>query len=234
MAGHPLDNAAWGSLGGAHRDLAERLGGAARYPEDIAPFAAVPDQPSAGDWSDLAELAGPGGDIVLFRPSGAPPPPGWTTRWSGVGVQLVATRLSVAADPEVETLGVEHAGEMIDLVERTRPGPFRPRTPLLGLYLGLRDPDGALIAMAGERLRPEGHSEISAVCTAEEHRGKGLASRLVRSVAAEIVGRGDIPFLHAASTNVGAIRLYLAMGFTHRCDVNFASLIAPASSQSPR
>lgn len=234
MAGHPLDNAAWTSLGGAHRDLAERLGGAARYPDDIAPFAALPDDPDAGDWADLAQLAGPGGDIVLFRPAGPQPPPGWTTRWSGVGVQLVATSLTAGADPEAEVLGVDDAGEMLDLVERTRPGPFRPRTPLLGVYLGLRDPAGALIAMAGERLRPEGYSEISAVCTAEEHRGKGLASRLVRAVAAEIVARGDVPFLHAAATNAGAIRLYLAMGFTHRCDVRFASLIALPSGQSPR
>jgi predicted GNAT family acetyltransferase len=77
--------------------------------------------------------------------------------------------------------------------------------------------------MAGERMRPPGWVEISAVCTDPDHRGQGLAVRLVRAVAAGIRERGETPFLHAAGNNTGAIRLYLAMGFDHRRDVNFHS-----------
>src|SRR6185369_13440424 len=63
--------------------------------------------------------------------------------------------------------------EMLALVERTRPGPFAPRTIELGTYLGVRDA-GKLVAMAGERMHPAGFVEISAVCTDATHRGRGL------------------------------------------------------------
>jgi predicted GNAT family acetyltransferase len=70
--------------------------------------------------------------------------------------------------------------------------------------------------MAGERLRLPGWTEISAVCTDPAHRGRGLATRLVRAVAAGVRERGDTPFLHAAAANARAIRLYESIGFTLR------------------
>ena len=223
---HPLDNAAWSALGGAHATMAERRGQARRYPLDVSPFAAIPDHPDAAAWSDLAELAGPDGATVLFRAE-VTVPAGWGVRFRGRGVQLVATGLRADPDPGAEVLGAADAEQMLALVARTRPGPFLPRTPSLGTYLGLRDGSGRLVAMAGERLRPQGFTEISAVCTDPAHRGRGLASRLVRAVAAGIRARGETPFLHAAHDNEGAIRLYLSMGFTHRRDVTFAGLQAP-------
>jgi predicted GNAT family acetyltransferase len=78
--------------------------------------------------------------------------------------------------------------------------------------------------MAGERLRPPGWTEISAVCTDPAWRGHGLASRLTRAVAAGIVARGDTPFLHAIAANTTAIRLYEELGFTLRRDVTFPLL----------
>ena len=77
--------------------------------------------------------------------------------------------------------------------------------------------------MAGERMRPPGFAEISAVCTDEAWRGHGLAARLTRAVAAGITARGETPFLHAAADNVNAIRLYKSLGFTHRRDVTFVA-----------
>ena len=52
--------------------------------------------------------------------------------------------------------------------------------------------------MAGERLHPQGWTEISAVCTDPAYRGQGLATRLVSAVAAGIAERGDRVLLHAA------------------------------------
>jgi predicted GNAT family acetyltransferase len=104
---------------------------------------------------------------------------------------------------------------MLNLIERTKPGPFRKRTIELGNYLGLRV-DGELVAMAGERLQPPGYTEISAVCTDERFRGRGLAGRLIRAVGHGIRERGDIPFLHASAQNTNAIRLYESMGFVLR------------------
>jgi predicted GNAT family acetyltransferase len=45
--------------------------------------------------------------------------------------------------------------------------------------------------MAGERLRPPGWAEISAVCTDPAFRGEGLATRLTLAVAAAITARGE-------------------------------------------
>ena len=73
--------------------------------------------------------------------------------------------------------------------------------------------------MAGERMRPPGWTEISAVCTDPAWRGHGFASRLTRAVAAGIAARGDDPFLHAIASNTTAIRLYKELGFAHRRDI---------------
>jgi predicted GNAT family acetyltransferase len=121
---------------------------------------------------------------------------------------------------------------MLALVERTRPGPFLPRTVELGTYLGIRR-DGVLVAMAGERFHPPGHTEISAVCTDDAHRGQGLGGRLVRAVAAGIRARGERPFLHVAGDNTGALRLYESLGFRPRRTVTFAGARVPAAAPLP-
>ena len=128
-------------------------------------------------------------------------------------------------DDEAVALGADDVPEMLDLVARTRPGPFRQETRRMGGYLGIRL-GGALIAMAGRRMHPPGWTEIIAVCTDPDHRGKGLAERLVRAVAAGIRTSGDVPFLHVAAVNTGAIRLYRTMGFTLRREVVFSVLRA--------
>ncbi|WP_408996793.1 GNAT family N-acetyltransferase, partial [Streptomyces scabiei] len=133
--------------------------------------------------------------------------------------------------------------EILDLVARTAPGPFLKRTVELGTCLGIRD-RGRLIAMAGERsemgvppaggwgrIHPPGWTEISAVCTDPHHRGRGLATRLVRAVAAGIRDRGETPFLHAAADNVTAIRLYESIGFTLR---RRSTTVAVRSPGAPR
>ncbi|MEU0071065.1 GNAT family N-acetyltransferase [Streptomyces sp. NPDC006332] len=209
----PLDNAVWAALDGPHAHLAERVGRAARYPTDVYAFAALEDPLDPAAWADLHTLVG-AGTVVRIKPV-EQVPDGWEVVGGGVGVQLVDTALRARPAPEAVRLGPEDVPEILDLVARTRPGPFLKRTIELGTYLGIRE-RGRLIAMAGERLRLPGWTEISAVCTAPEHRGRGLATRLVRAVAVGIRGRGDTPFLHAAADNASAIRLYESIGFTLR------------------
>jgi len=221
-----LDDPAWASLTGPHRRFSERVGGAARYQIDVAPFVALADHRDPQNWRDAATLVGPGGTFAIAG-SGIVPPTGWTAQESLEGVQLVDVNLVKEPDPEAIRLGAADVPEILDLVERTRPGPFRPRTIELGTYLGIRR-GGALVAMAGERLHPPGWTEISAVCTDPAFRGQGLATRLVSAVAAEIADRGDRVLLHAAARNVTAIRLYLANGFQLRRRTTFSSVKAPA------
>jgi predicted GNAT family acetyltransferase len=143
------------------------------------------------------------------------------------GVQLVDDGLAAAPDPEAVRLGPADVPEMLALTERTRPGPFLPRTVEMGVYLGIRR-EGALVAMAGERLHPPGWTEISAVCTDDAHRGQGLGTRLILAVAHGIRERGETPFLHAAADNTNAIRLYEALGFRLRRRATFLAARVPA------
>lgn len=221
----PLDNPIRGSLIGAHAHLAERRGNVLRYQTDVAPFLALPDEPRDADWADAADLVGPGG-LVSLAGVVATPPDGWEVVADGRGVQMVAETLEPAEDPEAVRLGAADVPEMLALVRRTKPGPFRPRTVELGAYLGIRR-HGSLVAMAGERMHPEGWTEISAVCTDQAWRGRGFGSRLTRAVAAVIVARGDKPFLHALAANTGAIRLYAELGFRLRRTTVFSAARVP-------
>jgi GNAT superfamily N-acetyltransferase len=195
-----------------------------RYPVDVCPFVAMPDEPDEADWTDAAGLAGPGAWLPLAVVE-VSPPAGWEVRLIGEGVQMTGDDLDAAADPEAVPLGAADVPEMLELTARTKPGPFLPRTPELGTYLGIRR-EGRLVAMAGERLHPAGWTEISAVCTDEAWRGQGLAARLIRAVGAGIRDRGEIPFLHALATNT-AIGLYEELGFRHRMAVLFAVVRVP-------
>ena len=220
-----LDNAAWYSLTGPHRRFAQRIGNAARYLPEISPFVALADHRDPTAWTDVAELVGPGGTFAIAGED-VRPPAGWAFDSVGGGVQLVDVELTKTHDPEAEVLGPADVPEILDLIERTRPGPFRPRTIELGTYLGIRR-DGALIAMAGERLHPQGWTEISAVCTDAAYRGQGLGTRLVRAVAAGIDDRGDRALMHASAQNTNAIRLYQSIGFRLRRVTDFLSVTVP-------
>ena len=226
MAEHPLDNPVWTSLTGPHETLAERKGAAVRYLPAVAPFAGLPLEPEPQDWGDLAALAGAGETVVLAGPERLPPA-GWDVAMALPGVQMDGSGMVAAADPEAVVLGADDVPEMLDLVARTRPGPFLAGTRLTGTYLGIRR-GGALVAMAGERMHPPGWTEISAVCTDPAFQGQGLAGRLVRAVGAVVRGRGDVPMLHASADNTSAIRLYGHLGFTLRQDLMFMGLTTPA------
>ncbi|MER7003952.1 GNAT family N-acetyltransferase [Dactylosporangium sp. NPDC000555] len=220
-----LDAPVWAALHGPHRRFAEVIGKAARFPTDVSPFHALAPDAGPEAWPDLAKLTGPGAEAALTGDL-PPPPPGWTMLRQLGGVQLVDVALEAAPDPDAVVLTAADVPEMLDLVARTRPGPFLPRTIELGTYLGLRH-EGALIAMAGERLHPPGWTEISAVCTDPAFRGRGLATRLVRAVAAVIRARGERAFLHTSAANTNAIRLYESIGFELRKRTTFTSFVSP-------
>ncbi|MFD1147525.1 GNAT family N-acetyltransferase [Saccharothrix hoggarensis] len=220
----PLDNPTCASLNGAHARFAERHGQVMRYHPEVATFLALPDRPDDRVWADVAALAGPGATVPMN--SSFAPPAGWEVLGRVAGVQLVDVGVRAAEDAEAVRLGPRDVPEMLELVERTKPGPFLRRTVELGTYLGIRR-DGALVAMAGERLRPPGWTEISAVCTDPAHRGRGLATRLVLAVAAGIRARGETPLMHAAASNTSAIRLYESLGFALRKRTEFVMLRVP-------
>lgn len=235
-----LDNPVWWSLDGPHRALGEFAGRACRFDPEISPFGAFEVRPTPSDWDDMASLVGPGGTVAIVGPGDGVlgHPKGWTVTWEGPGVQMVAERgvlgpplrtQSAGQGDPVLALGDEDVSDMLALVAEARPGPFLSRTIEFGGYVGIRR-QGRLVAMAGERLRTAGWSEVSAVATHPGHRRRGLAEQLIRTVASAIVDRGASPFLHAAAGNTNAIRLYESIGFTVRRTVRFTGLGAPPSA----
>jgi ribosomal protein S18 acetylase RimI-like enzyme len=217
-----LDNPVYAALSGPHARFAQICGQALRYPADVAPFFALPPEPSREDWRNAIELVPPG-TYAGFVHGGADVPEAWKTLQEFKAVQMIGEHVNGVAAPEAVALRADDVPEMLELVRRTDPGPFLDRTIELGDYVGIRR-DSRLVAMAGERLHLDGWTEISAVCTAPTHRGHGMASRLVGSLIAAIQHRSERPFLHVLTDNTNAIRVYEEMGFRVRRPVRISVL----------
>ena len=229
-----LDNPVWRALAGSQRDLGTVTPLAARFRPDVSPFGGFPVVPTEEHWRHMADLVGSRGTVALTGVTGRPPT-GWRQTLDIPGVQMVweqpnrgATSASSGRPPEdvPVPLGQGDVPDMLALVAETQPGPFLSGTIEFGGYVGIRR-EGRLVAMAGERLQPPGYVEISAVATDPAHRGQGLGELLVRTVVSSATERGAVPFLHAATDNAGAIRLYERLGFALRRAVSFLVLQAP-------
>lgn len=227
-----LDNPAYAALCGPHARFAEVRGRARRYPVDVAPFLGLPWPTSAQDWRDAAGLIAPG-TYAAVRYGGAELPDAWQAVETFDLVQMIGERVTGVDCPEAIRLGAADVPEMLELVAHTEPGPFLTRTIELGDYLGIRS-EGALVAMAGERFHLDGWTEISAVCTKPDHRGRGLASRLIGALIAGIQLRSQRTFLHVLSTNTGAIRLYEELGFRVRQTATLTVVTRAAPSDAFR
>jgi predicted GNAT family acetyltransferase len=221
---HPLDRPVWASLSTFHAGLSVGDSVARRYRPDINLFASASDDTDAG-LNALAALVKPGERVFLLQVPEIGTPPDLLALKRAKGVQMVATK-TVRIDAvreEIVKLTDADASEMLALARLTEPGPFLPRTHAMGSFVGIRI-DGQLVAMAGERFRFPGYTEVSGVCTHPDFRGRGFARTLSAAVAAGIESRGDQPFLRAWKTNVAAISLYESLGFAFRTEVDVAVL----------
>ena len=212
----PLDNPVWHALNGPLSRFAEKGSGgrAVRFTPKVSIFSAV-EQMDAAAWEAQAELVGEGGAVFFFRDRVPPVPAGWTEFFRGPTYQMLAGELPPPSDLSLTVLGDTDVDEMIALTQLTVPGPFLERTHELGFYVGVRQ-KGKLVAMAGERFRVPGWTEISAVCTHPDVQRQGLGAALTLAVAHQIRARGDEAFLHLVETNVTAKRLYESLGFRVR------------------
>jgi predicted GNAT family acetyltransferase len=210
-----LDHATWNALSTRHAAFAEGGELAKRYPPQVTLLAAVRDT-SVASFEALARVIPQGETGALFLDAVPVLPNGLTLVRQLPLAQLVcADEMEGQSEDGIELLSVADVDEMLTLIELTKPGPFGRRTPELGTYIGIRDGE-RLVAMAGERLRLPGFTEISAVCTHPECRGRGYARRLISWLVNRIRERGEVPFLHAAAENTVAIRVYEGLGFRMR------------------
>lgn len=220
MPEHLLDRPIWHALTTRQSHLAEGAGPALRFQRDHALFAASPDE-SAESLASIGALVTATGPAILFQASGLGIPPGTVATKAAMGLQMVAESIAAPEQVDFLDLGDADAPEMLALATLTEPGPFFERTHRLGDFIGVRH-QGRLVAMAGERLRLPGYTEVSGVCTHPDFRGRGLAGRLMRVVATRILGRGERPFLHSYADNLGAIALYESLGFRTRSEMPIA------------
>jgi ribosomal protein S18 acetylase RimI-like enzyme len=216
MMPDPLDNPIWHALIGPHAAVAIGRGAARRYPQAIARFAGIAEATAAA-YADLAADLPPGSDAMLFRTAHEPLPSGWEAIEARQLEQMIlpSPDLLPRRIAGLVPLGLADAADMLGLVEITKPGPFGPRTAELGNYVGVRDGDGRLIAMAGERLRLPGYTEVSAVCVHPDAQGQGLGAALIGHVARDVFARGEVPILHVWPDNP-ARALYFRLGFCLR------------------
>ncbi len=219
MASHPLDNPVWNALSGPQAALGVVSGRFRRYRDDVGLFAAV-ETPADGI-EGLAEVIGAGAVQGVVAPHEVAAPSDTRLIEAAAVPQMVAARLEPVDSPaHIRTLRPGDVPAMLELVALTHPGPFLSRTIEMGRYVGIFE-NGRLAAMAGERMRVPGFTEVSAVCTHPDYQGRGYAKALVSSIARAIAERSETPFLHVRANNGGAIALYEKLGFSTRREMVF-------------
>jgi len=213
MGYEQLDRPAWNALTTRWAGIAEGDAQAWRVDRDYGVFGAAADR-SPESLAALAALVPAQGELWLVEREDWPAPPGIRFARQAECVQMICDSLTLGKAPgfEIAELDEDDAPAMYNLAMLTQPGPYVAHTNRLGEFIGVKQ-DGRLIAMAGERMKMPGLSEVSGVCTHPDHRGKGYAGALMRVVAERMIARGETPWLHAYARNAGAIALYESLGF---------------------
>ena len=221
---HLLDRPIWSALATRQAGLAQGDAHALRFAPDYGLFAAAADA-SEASLHALAALVPAAGQVALVEAATPAAVPGTQVVSTAILWQMAATGIAEGPEPDFAIVDLTEADapRMLALATVTRPGPFFARTHQLGDFVGVKA-SGRLIAMAGERMKPQGFTEVSGVCTDPGHRGRGYAGALMRVVANRILTRGETPFLHSYAHNTGAIGLYQSLGFVLRSEMTMQVL----------
>lgn len=217
-----LDNPAWWALTGIQRTFSSGFAAAKRYRRGILPFIAydhtLPESIIALDeWLEPGEVFFLIGHLPSLRSN-------WELITELPCAQMVLPGPAAFMPADVVHLAAADRNEMFELVNRVQPGYYEHDTHLLGNYYGIRQ-EGKLVAIAGERVRLEGFTEVSAICTDPAYTGRGYAQQLTAHVCRVNLERGITPFLHVLETNLRAIRIYEYLGFRRRRLISFWKLM---------
>lgn len=216
-----LNNPGWHALQTLHKQFAAGTALIQRYPAEVLRIAGCAD-PASADLHELEQWVKPGEKIFIIGDI-PPVPENWTNFVNIDCVQMVCPELKPLPAKEkapIKLLGAEDHEEMIALVNLVQPGFFFRNTYQLGDYFGIRQ-KGKLVALAGERLKMTGLTEVSAVVTHPDYTGRGYAQQLVAHVAAKNFDEGNFPFLHFVTTNSRARKVYELVGFQERRIIPF-------------
>ncbi|WP_181373231.1 GNAT family N-acetyltransferase [Massilia glaciei] len=217
-----LDNPIWTALTSVQAPLAETFGALKRFTPAVAPFCAVRH---AGD--SVAGADGVrAGETVYFVGAFPALPDNWTVVQEAAILQMVygGEAYAPVGGGAMRVLDEGDFPDVLALTGLVYPEYFRPRTASLGNYIGIHD-GGKLVAMAGQRFKPQGYREISAVCTHPGYAGRGYGRQLIGRQVRDIAAEGAIPFLHVGEANPKARALYEKLGFVMRIRIPFLKLV---------
>ena len=223
-----LDNPIWHALSTNHRDFNEGDDRLKYFYPDISPFVAMADWGEDDQAYLDKNIPADRGFFYIIRDKIELPDSCKKVftipLWQMVMQQPVPYP---ATDITIKPLGNMHIPAMIELTALTRPGPFTQRTIEFGNYTGIFEKE-QLVAMAGERLKLPGYTEVSAICTHPDATGKGYGAALLSAACTRILEKGQIPFLHVRNDNIRAIQMYERAGFVIRCEMDFAIFKKPS------
>lgn len=219
-----LDNPVWHSLQTVHQHFAAGTEMIKRYPAEVLRIAGC-ENPATADLHDIEPWVQPCEKVFMV---GDIPsiPKNWTNYINIDCLQMVCPKpkpISPKHPASIQLLTDEDHEEMIALINLVQPGFFFRNTYQLGSYFGIRQ-DGKLVAVAGERLKMTGLTEVSAVVTHPDYTGRGFARQLVAHIAAKNFAEGNTPFLHLLTTNERAQKVYELVGFEQRRVIPFCGL----------
>jgi GNAT superfamily N-acetyltransferase len=218
-----LDNPVWYSLSETHRDISINYHNVKFYDPAYCPFGGFIENNNVAtqidEYSKLTNHFFVVGERPLF------------SERIFLKSQLICLQMILEKRIEINTgekiIELDDAlGEALsNLVNEVQPGYFKKKTHLMGNYFGVIK-EGKLVAAAGERMKMNNFTEVSAVVTHPFYTGKGFAKQLVAHTANKIFDENKTPYLHVAETNLDAIRLYEKLGFITRRKMSFWDLEA--------
>ena len=218
-----LDNPVWHSLNETHKNLSVEFGSINFYQPEYCPFGGFInyDKIDAGidDYASLVDNFYVVGDRPHF------------TENVHLKNEMICNQMLllepievVASEQITELKTANQRSELFKLVNLIQPGYFKNKTSYLGKYYGIYKND-KLAAVAGERMKMDRYTEVSAVVTHPKHARKGYAKQLIKHTTNQIFKEDKIPYLHVSELNVGAIKLYEKLGFYTRKKISFWNLV---------
>lgn len=216
-----LSNPIWSSLISENAFLGKGTDVVKLFDPEVAPFAGL-EADTHENFSALFDLVADERVVVLFSPKPDLDTSPFEPVVTVAGYQMVFQGQLPEADLKrnLVQLSSDDVPAMLELTGLAQPGPFLERTIDFGGYHGIFE-QGRLVAMGGQRLRANGYTEISAVCSHPDHNGKGFGRQVMNAVIRDILESGNTAYLHVRADNLRAVALYKHLGFVISREMNF-------------
>jgi GNAT superfamily N-acetyltransferase len=216
-----LNNPVWNALQTTHKAFAQGTANVKRYPQGVLQFVGCAT-PGQCDLNEIIPWTSAGEKLIMIGEL-----PTLPANWSLVReldcTQMISEQsIPVAPDAGSDVIALTAADiqDMLALINLVQPGFFFENTPALGSYYGIRR-EGQLVAIAGERTRITGLTEVSGVCTHPSFTGRGFAQQLVTHIVNRNIARDTALYLHLLTSNDRARKVYELLGFRETRPIPF-------------